>query len=385
MSTLLYGKIIGQLLEDIMSGKLKAGERLPTEQELAETFGVSRITSKRALDMLAQHHVIQRSRGRGSFVAKVLPDLAEVRRDLQVGEAGPSRSSREAIGLILPDFSEVFGLAIVYAVEEACAKLGYHLILRRTYGEQRLEEEAVHALKEFGVSGLIVFPVHGEHYNPALLRAVLGNFPVVLIDRYLSGIRAPAVLTDNDKAAQALTEHLLSLGHREIAFISPPVEGTSTLEQRLAGFNTALSRRGIRPNPAHSLDKLYSSLPTHFKPLDILYDQETIKTFLQQVPEVTAFMVVEYNLALALTQTLLSLGKNVPEDYSVVCFDAPEIPLEVPRFTHARQDQTGMGLKAVETLQALIKGESPALHHALSFELVGGRSAAKVRGVLEKT
>jgi GntR family transcriptional regulator, arabinose operon transcriptional repressor len=110
-----------------------------------------------------------------------------------------------------------------------------------------------------------------------------------------------------------------------------------------------------------------------------LYDQEAIKTFLQAVPEVTAFVVVEYNLALALTQTLLSLGKNVPEDYSVVCFDSPEIPLEVPRFTHIRQDQSAMGTKAVEVLQALIKGQESPLQHVMDFELVEGRSAASVK------
>jgi GntR family transcriptional regulator, arabinose operon transcriptional repressor len=377
MNAPLYGKIIAQLLDNLASGKLKAGERLPTEQELAEAFGVSRITSKRALDLLAGVGVVARSRGRGSFVAKSLPDLDEVRRELNISEAhsGP----REAIGLVVPDFSEVFGLAIVYAVEEACAKLGYHLILRRTYGQQSLEEDAIRNLQQFGVSGIIVFPVHGEHYNPALLRAVLGNFPVVLIDRFLSGIRAPSVIIENDKAAETLTNYLLGLGHRDIAFISPPVERTSTLEQRLAGFQSALTKRGIRPNPAHSLNNLYSSLPTHFKPLDILYDQETIKTFLQHVPEVTAFMVVEYNLALALTQTLLSLGKNVPEDYSIVCFDSPEIPLEVPRFTHIRQDQSGMGSKAVEIIQALIEKQTPALQHVMKFELVEGRSTAHVR------
>jgi GntR family transcriptional regulator, arabinose operon transcriptional repressor len=385
MNAPLYGKIIAQLIDDLASGKLKAGERLPTEQELADTFGVSRITSKRALDVLTQAGVVQRSRGRGSFVVKTLPNLDEVRRELSITDLRVASGTREAVGLILPDFSEVFGLAIVYAVEEACAKLGYHLILRRTYGEQRLEEEAIRALKEFGVSGLIVFPVHGEHYNPALLRAVLGNFPVVLIDRYLSGIRAPHVIIDNDKAAQTLTEYLLKLGHREIAFISPPVERTSTLEQRLAGFNTALSRHGIRANPTHSLNNLYSSLPTHFKPLDILYDQETIKTFLQSVPEVTAFVVVEYNLALALTQTLLSLGKNVPEDYSVVCFDSPEIPLEIPRFTHVRQDQSAMGAKAVEVLRDLIEGKESSLQHVMEFELVEGRSAGSARRLEVKT
>jgi GntR family transcriptional regulator, arabinose operon transcriptional repressor len=369
MNAPLYGKIISQLLDNLASGKLKAGERLPTEQELAEAFGVSRITSKRALDLLAGVGVVARSRGRGSFVTKTLPDLDEVRRELNISEI--SSGPREAIGLVVPDFSEVFGLFIVYAVEEACAKLGYHLILRRTYGQQSLEEEAIRNLQQFGVSGIIVFPVHGEHYNPALLRAVLGNFPIVLIDRYLSGIRAPSVIIEND--------YLLDLGHRNIAFISPPVERTSTLEQRLAGFQSALTKRGIKANPAHSLNNLYSSLPTHFKPLDILYDQETIKTFLQYAPEVTAFIVVEYNLALALTQTLLSLGKNVPEDYSIVCFDSPEIPLEIPRFTHIRQDQSGMGTKAVEIVQALIEKQTPALQHVMTFELIEGRSATRVR------
>ena len=95
----------------------------------------------------------------------------------------------------------------------------------------------------------------------------------------------------------------------------------------------------------------------------------------------TAFVVVEYNLALALTQTLLSLGKNVPEDYSIVCFDSPEIPLEVPRFTHVRQDQTGIGEKAVEVVQALIEGKSPLLHHVLSFEFIEGRSTKSVKGL----
>ena len=107
MNAPLYGKIIAQLLENLASGKLKAGERLPTEQELADTYGVSRITSKRALDMLTRAGVIQRSRGRGSFVVKTLPNLDEVRRELNLTDVRVEHGAREAIGLILPDFSEV--------------------------------------------------------------------------------------------------------------------------------------------------------------------------------------------------------------------------------------------------------------------------------------
>jgi GntR family transcriptional regulator, arabinose operon transcriptional repressor len=55
------------------------------------------------------------------------------------------------------------------------------------------------------------------------------------------------------------------------------------------------------------------------------------------------------------------------------------VPLEVPRFTHIRQDQSGIGTKAVKILQAMIEGQSPSLQHVLSFELIEGRSTARVR------
>ncbi len=69
----LYEQIYNSLLADIKNEKLKSGDRVPSEKELADHFQVSRITTKKALEKLSQDRVIQRVRGKGSFVASPLP------------------------------------------------------------------------------------------------------------------------------------------------------------------------------------------------------------------------------------------------------------------------------------------------------------------------
>src|SRR5437868_6698819 len=72
---LLYQRIGTYLLDEIRRGALGPGDRVGSEMELAAQFEVSRITSKRALEVLREAGVIERIRGKGSFVVKNLPDL----------------------------------------------------------------------------------------------------------------------------------------------------------------------------------------------------------------------------------------------------------------------------------------------------------------------
>ncbi|WP_239025985.1 GntR family transcriptional regulator [Sphingomonas paeninsulae] len=64
----LYHQIFLQLREEITSGARAFGSRMPTEQELAESFSVSRITARRAMDELAQTHLVERKRRVGTHV-----------------------------------------------------------------------------------------------------------------------------------------------------------------------------------------------------------------------------------------------------------------------------------------------------------------------------
>lgn len=64
----LYHQIFLRLREEITSGERAYGSRMPTEQELSASFGVSRITARRALDELADNHFVDRKRRVGTHV-----------------------------------------------------------------------------------------------------------------------------------------------------------------------------------------------------------------------------------------------------------------------------------------------------------------------------
>lgn len=65
----LYYQLENVLREKITSGAFEAGERLPTESDLIEQYGVSRITVRQALQSLDNEGLIERQQGRGTFVA----------------------------------------------------------------------------------------------------------------------------------------------------------------------------------------------------------------------------------------------------------------------------------------------------------------------------
>jgi len=64
-----YHQVATALRERISAGTLRAGERLPSESELVEHFGVSRNTVRQALEVLHSVNLISRQQGRGTFVA----------------------------------------------------------------------------------------------------------------------------------------------------------------------------------------------------------------------------------------------------------------------------------------------------------------------------
>ncbi|WP_158299213.1 GntR family transcriptional regulator [Paenibacillus antri] len=371
-----YERIFNHLYQKIKEGELKAGDRVPSEKELAVQFNVSRITSKKALELLSQYKLVERIQGRGSFVADAPPDVQDVASGRHADGAEEKRDDDEwrTVGLVLPDFADSFGADLVRGIEEQCASNGCRMMIKLTYDNRENEQEAIRSFVRWGVDGLIVFPGHGEHYNSEILRLVLDRFPLVLVDRYLKGIPANAVYTDNWKAAFDLTNLLLDKGFREVGFLSVPAENTTAVEDRLRGYTDACIQRGWTPMPDHLLTSLYSSLPQSFDTANVQIDLDTVRRFVDMNPEMSAFVVAEYNLALVLREVLLSRGSRIPDDFQIVCFDSPGQPLGPPLFTHVRQNEREIGRRAVEVLIDLLNREDTELHHIVGHDIVLGSS-----------
>lgn len=365
---LLYEQLRAYLTEEIRAGRLGPGDRVPSEAMLSAQFNVSRITSRKALDTLEQDGVLVRIRGKGTFVVD-----GSTNGHVDASYAGRRRARRPShantIGFVLPDMSDVFGVRMFNGVEERCADLGWQLMIKRTRGHRDAEVGAITRFVESGVAGLVVFPVHGEYYNDTLLRIVLDGFPVVLVDRYLKGIAVGSVVTDNTGAARTLTTHLIDRGHTEIAFLSPPPDRTSSIEDRRRGFGAALRDHGLRFDRDSQLLTLSSTLPGGDLPAEQDSDRRRMHQFLDAHPNVTAFVVCEYPLAVLLDSVLANREQGAGRPV-ITCFDAPDDPLGAFRFTHIRQNEHDIGRTAIDRLVAEIAGDRNPTRVDIPFDLI---------------
>ncbi len=138
--TPLYFQLYDLLKGMILDGTLPFGERMPTEEQLATTFGVSRITAKRAMDELAAEDLVERRRGKGTHVTyKYVPQpvrapltgmLQEIESMARNSHAiiltcemlTPPRSIRDELGLGNSDTA----LHLVRVREREGIKFGYY-------------------------------------------------------------------------------------------------------------------------------------------------------------------------------------------------------------------------------------------------------------------
>ena len=370
---LLYERLRAYLLDEIRSGRLGPGDRIPSEMSLAEQFNVSRITSKKALETLERDGLIVRFRGKGSFVA-----------DGVVGVITPPAKSSGApaqqlvdraslggptVGYVTSHWSDVFGTRLLQAIEERCGELGFSLVIKRSFGRRDIEDTAISTLVNLGVRGLIVFPVHGEFYNDSLLRIVLDGYPVVLVDRYMKGIAVNSIGTDNYTASKQLTSVLLDRGHERVGFVSLPTERTSSIEDRRRGFGAALRDAGLRYDRSNLLMTLESTLMGKIEEEQIEQDLQRIRAYLDDNPDITGFVGCEYTMAILLEQVLRQRGRADLID-EIVCFDSHDSPLEPSRFTHVLQDERLIGRTAVDVLTGNASSPSRAPRIDIPYSIV---------------
>ena len=368
----LYQKVYDYLLEGIRSGKFTTEERLPSEKELADEFRVSRITSKRALELLATNGIIKRMPGKGSFL------IGENGSAAGIEDAVETKTRKNTmIGVVVAGFSESYGTNLLSGIELEASLSGSYIIPKRSHGKQNMEEDIIDELMDIGVDGIIIMPVHGEHYNRKIIKLVLDKFPIVLLDRNLKGIPTAFVGSDNVAAAKKMTDYLLEQGHRNISFLSVPPENTSTIEDRIKGFIRSHADHGIQIDESQWLLNIAGTLPEKKAPDHIAEDIVKIRQLIVANPSVTCLFAAEYNIALIALEAVRSLGYSVPEDISVVCFDGPRSMFNDYFFTHARQDETKMGQLAVKLLLDALEGSVKGEQIYLDTELVYGKSVKK--------
>ena len=378
----MYEQIFDALREDIISLKYKSGERIPSEKELCEQYNVSRITSKKALELLTTEGYIIRKPGKGSFVnefmgVKEVTNYAEGTLSLSTSSTVKT-NKKLLIGLVITTFDDSYGTELIYGMEEASREHDCYLIIRRSFGIAAQEEKTITEFLEMGVDGLIIFPAQGEYFSAEILKLVISKFPFVLVDRYLKGISASSISSDNVQAAKAASNYLFELEHKHIGLLTQPSINTTAIEERIEGFIEAHAENGIAVDRGLWLENITSTMPNEFDPNLRERDIEMIQQHIQQHPEITALFAIEYTIAQYAYEAAKRLGLSVPEDISILCFDSP-IRNDAYQFTHVRQNQQEIGKQAIESVLKLNNNEMVPSRVMLEAPLIVGKTTAQAK------
>ena len=190
------------------------GRRSATIKDVAAAAGVGIATVSRVFS------------GTGSVSPATRERVLAAARDLDYRPSALGRGLKlrrsGGIGLVVPDVTDPFCADLVAGVLACARTFGEHVVLDAAHGDPAREAEIVDRLVEQRVDGIIAVPAGTEAAWRAAERIGAG---VVFADRVPPGLdEAPSVLADDRAGVRTLTEYLVGLGHRRIAFLgaSPP-------------------------------------------------------------------------------------------------------------------------------------------------------------------
>ncbi len=321
-----YVGLADQLRTDVRSGKLKAGDRLPSFVELRSTHQISRGTVEKAHALLERDGLIVREQGRGVFVAG----------------AGAPPAATGIIGFAGGGFTEtrtsLYWAHLLDAIQKEAARAKLQLLLLTETADPSVWDK---------VDGLLLSV--NEEVLHSSLSTLPSDFPCVSILNATEEVSS--VLADDYLGAKDATRHLLALGHTKIGHL---VSGHSHLiERRLEGYRDALHEAGIEPS-LYGLRQMHPRTNTDSKHEFIEQGRRSVRKWLAGDWHKfggTALLAQNDNAAIGAIEAFQEAGLRVPEDVSVVGFDGNETyDYFSPRLTTVEVPLLDIGTAAVQML-----------------------------------
>jgi DNA-binding LacI/PurR family transcriptional regulator len=244
------------------------------------------------------------------------------------------------LGVISCDTDLVGPASMLYGIEQAATGSYFVSVASLPALNHSVAMDAVERLLGQGVEGIIV--IAPSTSAVAALSGVPTEVPLVAVG---CGTSAPlaSVAVDNTAGATSATRYLLGLGHGCVHYVGGP-QTSLDAQEREAGWRAALAAAGVSPPEVLTGD--WSSRSGYLA-----------GRTLAALPEVTAVLCVNDQMALGVIRAMSEAGRPVPGDVSVVGFDdIPEAEFFGPPLTTVRQDFNELGRRALRLLVSKIAG-----------------------------
>lgn len=318
-----YHRLANQLRTQILSGSVSG--KLQPERELSASFGVSYMTTRKALGLLVNEGLLQRIQGHGTFV-----------RNPQ------NTNTLQSIGLLLPAGASEGAANPYYAqiLDGACQQAAADGLGLAVSDRLQTLFKPEHSRKLRMADGLIICP-HAASADD--LESVSRFLPVVLLE-WDDG-RHSCFTIDNTAGMQAAVGHLISLGHQRIAYLGGPDRPelqNAPSRERLDGYMQAMLGAGLNVPSSH-----ISSGDFEFHS-----GYAMAKQLLSLTPRPTALACANDLMALGALRYAAEAGLRVPHDLSVTGFDdIAAAQYCTPALTTVAPPKRELGRLAVEHLQ----------------------------------
>lgn len=342
-----------------------------TIKDVAKQAGVSIATVS---------HVINETRFvREETQRKVLDAIEALNYHPNAAARGLVTNSTRKIGLVVSDITNPFFTAVARGVEDETNQHRYNTIFCNTDEDPAREDDNLRLLTTQQIDGLIIAPTGVRCER--LIQLSASNLPIILLDRQSPDLEAPLVGVNNEEAAYQATQHLINLGHQQIAFLMG-METISTQQDRLNGFERALGQANLPLDESLVIKadpRFYGTLPqVSGSPLRPAPDHQAMPSAFQVLRELlelpnrpSAIFVTNNQLAIGALYALKECGLNCPKDISLISFDDHDwAPLCSPPLTAVRQPTYRLGRAAAELLMKLINGETVETPAPFRAELI---------------
>ena len=157
---------------------------------------------------------------------------------------GLRRNQTNILVMIIPDITNPFFPAVVRGVEDVAYNRSFRLALCNTDNDAQKETLYLNEMRSYRPAGWLVIPATDSQMTMQLKPSAASGTPVVCIDRQPDGWKGDVVLAANQAGARSATQHLLRMGHRQLAVITGPLHLTNAVE-RLKGFKNALAEANV--------------------------------------------------------------------------------------------------------------------------------------------
>lgn len=153
----------------------------------------------------------------------------------------------KTIGILVPEFNNLFFSEIVSRLERELSKFGYAVAACESFYDKDKEKRGVRWLMSRRMDAIVIIPCGHLAEEYEYLSKI--GIPIIFIDRYIEGLNCEYVVVNNREICKECIGYLIDHGHRDIAMVAA-YEGLYTSDERVKGYYDAFNEHGLDVNEA---------------------------------------------------------------------------------------------------------------------------------------